>query len=167
MMVRLEAFRKAGGFDASFFAHMEEIDLCWRMHALGYTIWFEPSSVVYHVGGGTLPNEHPGKIYLNFRNNLLLLRKNLPRKSRRRVLLARMLFDGIAAMKYLFEGKPRFFAAVIRAHRDFYRRASKKGNPDTGLQAANPATYPGWFNRSIVVEFFILGRKRFSDLSHK
>ena len=167
MMVRMDAFRKAGEFDASFFAHMEEIDLCWRMHALGYTIWFEPSSVVYHVGGGTLPNEHPRKIYLNFRNNLLLLRKNLPRNRRRRVLFARMLFDGVAALKYLFEGKPRFFAAVLRAHRDFYQKAMRMGKPETGLQVANPDTYPGWFNRSIVVEFFLLGRKRFSDLDQR
>ncbi|MFO7616833.1 MAG: glycosyltransferase family 2 protein, partial [Bacteroidales bacterium] len=160
-------FRKAGGFDASFFAHMEEIDLCWRMHALGYSVWYEPASVVYHVGGGTLPNEHPRKIYLNFRNNLLLLRKNLPGIRRRKVLVARMLFDGIAALKFLLEGKPRFFAAVFRAHLDFYRTTGVKGNPAIEQHRADPNAFPGWYNRSIVVDFFFLGRKRFSDLNHK
>ncbi|MFA6351411.1 MAG: glycosyltransferase family 2 protein [Bacteroidales bacterium] len=167
MMVRIEAFRQAGAFDASFFAHMEEIDLCWRMHAMGYTIWVEPESIVYHVGGGTLPNESPRKIYLNFRNNLVLLRKNLPSHRKRRVLFSRMIFDGIAAIKFLLEGKPRFFAAIFKAHCDFYRQPVNKSGPPDSAGANAPHQFPGWYNRSIVLDFFILGKRQFTDLNHR
>ncbi len=164
MMVKMEVFRQAGGFDASFFAHMEEIDLCWRIHALGHSVWYVPGSTVYHVGGGTLPNENPHKIYLNFRNNLLLLYKNLPAGKRRRTLLFRMVFDGLAFLKFLVEGKPRFSASVLLAHIDFYRMAGKTGKGIKGNLLADPRQIPGWYHRSIVVDFFLGRKKRFREL---
>ena len=96
-MVRSEVWRELGGLEESFFAHMEEIDMCWRAMLAGWEVWVDPRSVVYHVGGGTLPNNSPGKLYLNFRNNLLMMYRNLPRRSRSRIILARMCLDGVIA----------------------------------------------------------------------
>ena len=121
MMVRAALFHRLGGFDDLFFAHMEEIDLCWRMQAAGYTVMCEPQSVVFHVGGGTLPNNHPQKIYFNHRNSLYLLYKNLPAGKRKTILLARMALDGLSAVAYLCKGKYSFFAAVLRAHFHFWK----------------------------------------------
>lgn len=123
MLIRSELFHKAGGFDELFFAHMEEIDLCWRIKKLGYSFKIIPSSEVYHVGGGTLDYLSPKKTYLNFRNSLYMITKNhagwlFPK------LFYRMLLDGIAAMMFLFSGKPRHFWSVFRAHIDFYKHIS-------------------------------------------
>jgi GT2 family glycosyltransferase len=160
MMVRAELYHRLGGFDALFFAHMEEIDLCWRMQAAGYKIMCEPQSTVFHVGGGTLPNNHPQKIYLNHRNNLYLLYKNLPAKKRRTVLPVRMVLDGLSAMAYLWKGKCSFFAAVFRAHVHFWRNRRKLSlspNPDAKIS--------GIYEKSIVWKFFKhQGKLRFSDL---
>jgi hypothetical protein len=162
MMVRMKAFREAGGFDSSFFAHMEEIDLCWRMHALGFLAGYVPASTVYHVGGGTLPNESPRKIYLNFRNNLLLLHKNLPAGIKHRVLFLRKLFDTVAFLKFVAAGRIRFAASIITAHRDYYRMVSHSINQIPVVR--EPAHLPGWFNSSIVWEFFIRRRRKFAQL---
>ena len=111
--------RWAGGLDEAFFAHMEEIDFCWRAMLSGWEIWVDPAAVVYHVGGGTLPNNSPRKLYLNFRNNLLMMYKNLPDAGRSRIVFSRMCIDGMIGCVYLLTGKISFFKAVIRAHRDF------------------------------------------------
>lgn len=121
MAVRASVWREAGGFDEDFFAHMEEIDLCWRMKLLGYRIMVEPASTVYHIGGGTLSTSSPKKAYYNFRNNLAMLYKNLPAHKLWLVIIARMLFDGAAAMWFISKGMTPFFSAVWTAHRDFYR----------------------------------------------
>lgn len=118
-MVRAEVWRRLGGLDESFFAHMEEIDMCWRAQLAGWEIWVDPASKVYHVGGGTLPNNSPRKLYLNFRNNLLMMYKNLPAESRRRIIFTRMCVDGLIGCVYLLTGRTAFFKAVLRAHRDF------------------------------------------------
>ncbi|MGM9776387.1 MAG: glycosyltransferase family 2 protein, partial [Candidatus Coprenecus sp.] len=118
-MVRSSLWRRLGGLDESFFAHMEEIDFCWRAQLQGWQVWSIPSSVIYHVGGGTLPNNSPRKIYLNFRNNLLMMYKNLPTKWRGPLIFERMLIDGVLATIYLVTGKREFFKMVIRAHSDF------------------------------------------------
>ncbi len=118
-MIRSEVWRSQGGLDESFFAHMEEIDLCWRIMLAGWEIWVNPASAVYHVGGGTLPNNSPRKLYLNFRNNLLMMYKNLPSGPRARIVLFRMCVDGAIACVYLLTGKFSFFRSVVRAHRDF------------------------------------------------
>jgi GT2 family glycosyltransferase len=160
MMVRAEAYHRLGGFDALFFAHMEEIDLCWRMQTAGYKIICEPQSVVFHVGGGTLPNNHPQKIYLNHRNNLYLLYKNLPPEKRRTILPTRIALDALSAMAYLLKGKCSFFAAVFRAHFHFWRNRRK-----LSLSPHTDAEISGIYEKSIVWEFFKhRGKLRFSDL---
>ncbi len=121
LLIRREAYIEAGGLDARFFAHQEEIDLCWRLRSRGYSIVCIPQSVVYHVGGGTLPTESPRKAYLNFRNNLLLLYKNLPEKTFRSVMPWRRLLDAAAALHFLVGGHWAACHAVCRAHIDFRR----------------------------------------------
>jgi GT2 family glycosyltransferase len=116
MFVRASAYQQAGGLDGEFFAHMEEIDLCWRMQRLGYTVAVVPGSTVYHVGGGTLPNNTPRKLYLNYRNNLFLMFKNLPVYQMIPGVFIRMILDGMSALVYLTNGQGNFFVAVIRAH---------------------------------------------------
>ena len=133
MLIRSELFHKAGGFDELFFAHMEEIDLCWRIKKLGYAFKIIPSSEVYHVGGGTLDYLSPKKTYLNFRNSLYMITKNhagwlFPK------LIYRMLLDGIAAMTFLFSGKPTHFWAVFKAHIDFYRNLNNMLKKRTELK---------------------------------
>lgn len=121
LMVRSDLYLKAGGLDKEFFAHMEEIDLCWRILLSGYDIVAVPQSVVYHLGGGSLPASNPRKTYLNFRNNLLLLHKNLPPRSRRKTLLRRRLLDTIAFMKFAVTMDWGNAKAVVKAHCDFRR----------------------------------------------
>ena len=164
LMVRTEAYQTAGGLDPVFFAHMEEIDLCWRLHSCGYEVWYNPESVIYHVGGGALPNESPHKLYLNFRNNLLLLRKNLPENVRQRILFWRMVLDGVAAIQYLLKGKPSFFLAVLKGHRDFYRLWLKEYRGHAIQVHQAPWELEGWYNKSIVFAFYLGGRKKFSEL---
>lgn len=119
LMVRTDLYRQVGGLDARFFAHMEEIDLCWRMQLAGYTIAAVPASEVYHLGGGSLPASNPRKTYLNFRNNLLLLHKNIPARDLRATLLRRRLLDTLAWAKFVATFDFPNAAAVLRAHRDF------------------------------------------------
>ncbi len=125
LMVRSELYLKAGGLDRDFFAHMEEIDLCWRILLMGYDIVAVPQGVVYHLGGGSLPASNPRKTYLNFRNNLLLLHKNLPPRSRRRTLLRRRLLDTIAFMKFALTMDWGNAKAILKAHNDFRRMRVK------------------------------------------
>ena len=121
MLVRKRAFIEAGGLDEAFFAHMEEIDLCWRMRLAGFKVFAVTESVVYHYGGGALPYGNPRKTYLNFRNNLLMLHKNLPRRQGKRVLFRRRLADTLGFFFFLLQGKWGDAKAVLRAHRDFRR----------------------------------------------
>lgn len=125
LMVRSELYLKAGGLDRDFFAHMEEIDLCWRILLMGYDIVAVPQGVIYHLGGGSLPASNPRKTYLNFRNNLLLLHKNLPPRSRRRTLLRRRLLDTIAFMKFALTMDWGNAKAILKAHNDFRRMRVK------------------------------------------
>ncbi|HEX2394560.1 MAG TPA: glycosyltransferase family 2 protein [Bacteroidales bacterium] len=166
MFLKADAYKTAGGLDGEFFAHMEEIDLCWRMHRTGYNIAVVPLSKVFHVGGGTLPNNTPRKLYLNYRNNLILLFKNLPAYQLIPVLLLRMVLDGMSGMVYLADGSGKFFFAVFRAHFAFYRRIplllktrrQLKGTVRTGLI---DVVYPG----SIIFDFFIRRKHHFSKLN--
>lgn len=118
-VVRAELFSRIGGFDDDFFAHMEEIDLCWRFKNQGYKIAYCAQSAVYHVGGGTLPNNNPYKLYLNFRNNLILLYKNLPEELLMRILFTRLVLDGISALLFLARFSFSGFAVVFKAHLHF------------------------------------------------
>lgn len=124
LMVRTEVYEAAGGLDASFFAHMEEIDLCWRMRLLGWKVYAVGNTAIYHLGGGSLPASNPRKTYLNFRNNLLMLRKNLPANGRRRALIVRRLLDTVAFMKFALTLDTGNARAVLRAHRDYRRMAT-------------------------------------------
>ena len=147
LMVRSSVWKALGGLDDRFFAHMEEIDLCWRMQLRGWKVTVVPESYVYHIGGGTLSNESPFKLRLNFRNNLLTLENNLPAtlgsRFRARVrILVRMCLDGLSAMTYLLKGKWSFFKAVVQAHRE-YRKMRRPGEilPERHVPAG---LYKGW-----------------------
>ena len=133
LMVRLPIYKKVGGLDGRFFAHMEEIDLCWRLRCRGYEVRSVASSVVYHVGGATLNAGHPRKTFLNFRNNLLMLYKNLPENDLAGVLLVRALLDYVAAVMFLLKGEWGSAKAVFRARREYRKlkrefRASREEN---------------------------------------
>jgi len=125
MFVKADIFHKLGGFDDDFFAHMEEIDFCWRAKNQGYKIMFCPDSTIFHIGGGTLPKNNSRKTYLNIRNNITMLYKNLEPERLVRVLAARILLDYVAALKFLVDGGFKDMAAVIRAHFYFWKNLSK------------------------------------------
>lgn len=120
-LVRADLYRRFGGFDADFFAHCEEIDLCWRLQRAGYKVMYEPAARVFHLGGGTLDNASPKKLFLNFRNSLYMIHKNVPSGKVFGTLVSRMLFDGMIAAVYLLQRKPSYFAAVFRAHIHYYK----------------------------------------------
>jgi GT2 family glycosyltransferase len=165
LMVRSALFRKAGGLDEAFFAHMEEIDLCWRLHRMGSSVCFIPGSVVYHVGGGTLSRGNPMKTFLNFRNNLLLLYKNLPQKGRRRILFTRLLLDGVSALRFLVQGAWIDFWAVCRAHRAYFgMKRDYDGMGNHNLSGQNDVIRELIYPHSVVVDFFLRGRKEFREL---
>lgn len=163
LMVRANAYWEVGGLDAYFFAHMEEIDLCWRLQRAGYNIAAVATSEVLHVGGGTLAQGNPKKTYLNFRNNLILLYKNLPRQKRLGVLFTRMLLDGIAGIQYLLKGEFIQILAVLKAHRDFYRYLFQEKNKHNLAQALDKKVVSSYAG-SIVWDYFIRKIKRFSSL---
>lgn len=163
MLVRSEVFRKLGGFDADFFAHMEEIDFCWRAQLAGYKIRVEPRSMVFHVGGGTLPNDNPQKIYLNFRNNLCMLFKNLSPYTFWPVLFTRMVLDGAAAIVFLLQGKPAFFKKVFRAHLDFHKQRKSLHRKRRIIQQQRLARPHGIFRGSIVL-CHAFGRRKFGHM---
>ncbi|GAA4313958.1 glycosyltransferase family 2 protein [Compostibacter hankyongensis] len=164
LFVKASLYRELGGLDADFFAHMEEVDLCWRLQRAGYRVLYCPDGIVYHVGGGSLPQGNPRKVYLNFRNNLMLLHKNLPRGERRWVLPVRLMLDGFAAIRSLLQGRPAEVTAILRAHRDYYKWRKTYRSP-SDRQAAPLGKLPGAYTGSIIVQYFLLGRKRFSRLS--
>jgi GT2 family glycosyltransferase len=165
MIVRSEAWNRCGGFDPDFFAHMEEIDLCWRFLLSGYRLFHIPGVSVYHVGGGSLPYDSPYKAYLNFRNNLFMLYKNLPEHRLYRTLFSRMLLDGIAAITFLVHGKPKSMRSVWLAHMDFYRNLKHLKTKREKIERPFPGN-PGKYilNKSIVFEFYIKGNKTFDRL---
>lgn len=165
MFVRAKYFNGVGGFDADFWAHMEEIDLCWRLKNQGYRVVYTPESAVYHVGGGTLSYDNPQKLYLNFRNNLWLLYKNLPENQLLPILSIRMILDGVAAFKLLAELNLNGIKSVMKAHYHFHksmpelrckrRQAAKDGHYIQPLEK---------LPKSIVFQFYIRKRKRFSEI---
>jgi len=165
MFIKAEAFRKAGGFDGDFWAHMEEIDLCWRLKNQGYKIMYQPKSVVFHLGGGTLSYGSPRKVYLNFRNNLFMLFKNLPRSYFYRNFFARMILDGIAAVKFLAGFHFTSFGAVLRAHASFYRNlGSLIKKRRKLLKLTEKKHHNEIYPKSIMWNFFIQKKRRYSEL---
>ena len=141
MLVRRDVYLEAGGLDKDFFAHMEEIDLCIRMRRMGYKSYVVTDSRVFHLGGGSLPYGNPRKTYLNFRNNLLLLHKNLPEGEGRRKLFIRRLADTLAFGMYLLTGKWKDARAVVKAHGDFKRmRGNYRDFPAENIFPQLPGT---------------------------
>ena len=158
-MVRTEVYNALGGLDTQFFAHMEEIDLCWRMQLAGWKIAAVPQGVGYHLGGGSLDASNPRKTYLNFRNNLLMLYKNLPDSSRGRTLLKRRLLDTVAWAKFLATGHFGDAKAILKAHNDFRTmRRAYSSFPSDDLLHTSPS------RPNILLQFFLRGRKTFSQL---
>ena len=161
MFVRADLYHQIGGLDDSFFAHMEEIDLCWRLKNAGYKVYCCPQSWVYHIGGGTLSKNSPRKTYLNFRNNLSLLVKNLPKRRVHRTIIYRIFLDWVAAFKFLVEGCPKDFCMVFKAHWDFYKRLKTLKD---SRKATEHKTVSCIYQRNIVFDSVICGKKKFSEL---
>jgi GT2 family glycosyltransferase len=158
LLVRKEIFRELGGFDPAFFAHMEEIDLCWRGFNRNYYTYYCGQSTVYHVGGATLEVQSPKKTYLNFRNSLLMLLKNLPKHHLAFRLFLRLVLDGIAGIRFLFQGKFEHIGAIIRAHFAFY---SQFGST---FSRRGPRQRSDYYQlQSVVWSYFVRRRKRYSD----
>lgn len=160
LMVRSELYLKVGGLDKDFFAHMEEIDLCWRILLEGKEIVAIPQSVVYHLGGGSLPASNPRKTYLNFRNNLLMLHKNLPDSTRGKKLFVRRLLDTIAWAKFMATFDFKNANAILKAHRDFKKmRKAYTTHPNVDLLRTRKDC-----DHNILVDFYLRGRKKWSEL---
>lgn len=165
MMVRSEAWMQCGGFDYDFFAHMEEVDLCWRFHLAGFRVSSVPGSIVYHAGGGSLPYDSKLKIYLNFRNNLFLLYKNLPDNKLHKIIFIRKILDGVAALMFILKGRPGNVIPVWKAHIDYYKSAkSLKIKRQSVKNLIKDKTFSHLVNKSIVFRFYIKGEKTFSSL---
>lgn len=165
LVVRSEVFNKVGGLDGRFFAHMEEIDLCWRMKNRGYRIMAYPQSTVYHLGGGTLSTDSPKKLFLNYRNNLLLLYKNLPRKKLKRIMVIRWMIDILSAFVFVLQGKPKSAIQVPKAHFSFQRMRPSYKAVRSELEAQRTTNHhKEIYTGSIVWQYFVRRKKHFSDL---
>lgn len=160
MFIRKAVFNALDGFDADYFAHQEEIDLCWRAKNHGYSVYYVGTSKVYHLGGFTLKNSNPNKTFLNFRNSLYSITKNLPRALAFRLIFTRLILDGIAAVHFAFQLKFRHSLAILRAHFSFYRnflRVYQKREKSNFLINYSPV-------KSIVWSHFVHGVKNFNTL---
>lgn len=168
LIVRKRFYYEAGGLDETLFAHMEEIDLCWRMHRKGHRVMYCAESKVFHLGGATLHETSPRKTFLNFRNNLVIMSKNLPKREFFGKLFMRMILDGVAAIQFLLQGKGAHTWQVLRAHFAFYgmlphiisQRKMLPGAPAT-------KTLPGTFRSTTIWHYFIKKERTFSSLPKK
>ena len=165
LLLRRAALDEVGLLDECFVMHMEEIDLCWRLWRKGWQVFVVPQSVVYHIGGGSLPQGDPRKVYFNFRNSLLTLYKNLPASEWRKTLPIRTALDAVAAVRALLGGDPAGAGAILEAYRDAHRMRKEYRTQRPGPD--QPPVLPP-YRGSIVVDYFLMRRKRFSDLpSHR
>jgi len=168
--IRAELYHGFGGFDGDYFAHNEEIDLCWRLKRAGYSVWNFPQSVVYHIGGGTLEYENPRKVFLNFRNSLFTLLKNEPVGKLLWLIPARFLLDGLAGVRFFLKGQFRAIWAIVQAHFSFYQnfghtlRKRREGNKIVEKRRVGPANTNGIYPGSIVFAHYARRIKRFSSL---
>lgn len=161
LCIKSEVYNRAGGFDEDYYAHQEEIDLCWRVQNLGYNVQYVGSSTVYHIGGATLREENPTKTFLNFRNSLFSLVKNVPKRWLAFIILLRLLLDAIAGIKFIVELRPIHTWAIVRAHFSFYKNiklmlAKRKQNTH------KKRNY--YYCISVVWNHFILGRDTYSSI---
>ena len=156
--IRSEVFWQAKGFDEDFFAHQEEIDLCWRIHHLDKRVFYTHNSTIYHIGGATLQTENPKKTFLNFRNSLFLLLKNLPNYKWIGIIFLRLCLDGIAGLKFFIEGKWKHTLAIIKAHFSFYYHflSFYKKRKQLSIRSIN-------LKNSIVYQYFIKKKRFFKD----
>ncbi|HLN74099.1 MAG TPA: glycosyltransferase family 2 protein [Prolixibacteraceae bacterium] len=166
MFIRADLFHEAEGFDAQFWAHMEEIDLCWRLKNRGYRIVYTPESKVYHLGGGSLAYDNPRKLFLNFRNNLWLLYKNLPGNQLFYILFMRMILDGVAALKLVGELNFNGISSVLKAHYHFYKSLNELHRRRMSVLRDKEFIKPKeMLHKSIVFQFYVKKKKRFSDIN--
>ncbi len=163
LFVKAEVYNQMGGLYNYFFAHQEEIDFCWRLQCHGYRVVYCGASEVYHVGGGTLPKGQYRKTYLNFRNNLIMLSRNLDKREKYWKLLVRLILDGVFAIKTLFEGDFESIRAVFFAHMHFYKWSFSKENKTDNLRLPF-SKLRGGISKSVVFEHFIKGKKYFSEI---
>jgi GT2 family glycosyltransferase len=154
--IRSAIYKELKGFDADFFAHQEEIDLCWRAFNKGHIIKYNSQSVVYHVGGATLQQGNPMKTFLNFRNSLLMMVKNLPKNQLFPVLFLRLVLDGVAGIQFLFQGKFKHLWAILKAHFAFYSLASMNCKKRDSFQSGNY-----YKTKSIIFQYYVKGGKVF------
>jgi len=168
LFIRANCFHQLNGLDEDFFAHMEEIDLCWRLKNAGYKIMFCSTSTVYHVGGGTLNKLSPQKTFLNFRNNLILLFKNHASQYFIIKLFIRFVLDGIAGVKFLLSGEIGHFIAVIKAHFSFYASLPKTLNKRKQLkQQIKQYTTSAVYLHCVIADYFLRGKKTFKEIDLK
>ena len=160
LVIRKALYQQLNGFEEAFFMHMEEIDLCWRLRSLGHRIVLIPESVVYHIGGASLSNQSSRKLYLNFRNNLLMLYRNLPAAMWKKVFLRRCFLDCIALLKALLSLRPRHALAILSAYKDALRMMKSYSHFRPLPGAAIPLPYQG----SVIIDYYLKGRKHFSSL---
>jgi GT2 family glycosyltransferase len=163
MFIRARLFHAVGGLDNYFFAHQEEIDLCWRLQLAGYKVYSCPQSVVYHVGGGTLPKGNERKVFLNFRNNLIMMAKNLPLDQLLWKIPFRFLLDSISAWKSLFGGEAVYFWAILEAHLAFLKWLVFKRKQSV-FPPKKHGTLLGWYSGSVVWQYFVKGKKTFTEI---
>ena len=166
LMIRSTAYWSVGGLDDDFFAHMEEIDLCWRLKSRGHRIVCVPQSTVYHVGGGTLNTESPHKVFLNFRNNLFLLYKNLPVKELDKILMWRILFDYLAAFQFVVKGKFKHAKSICKARREFkLNKNTFDQKRKENLLYATQCNFEEVYDGSVVFDFFVKGKRTYDKLT--
>ncbi len=163
LFVRSEIFHRLNGFDNYFFAHMEEIDFCWRLQLTGSNVYACPKSKVYHVGAGTLKKDSPTKVFLNFRNNLIMLAKNLPFYQSFWKIPFRIFLDAVSGFRFLFSGEAAYFIAILKAHLAFINWLLFKRSESVFPLYKNIQP-KGWLFKSIVWEYFISGKKTFAEI---
>lgn len=166
MMIRSDLYWKAGGLDAQFFAHMEEIDLCWRIRTMGYELVCIPQSTAYHLGGATLNQGNPRKTFLNFRNNLLMLYKNLPDHQLNSIMRIRRLLDLVAALHFLVKGDPQNMKAIFKAHKEFRQLKPKYASIRQQIQTnrIQAASLPETADFSLLWQYYVKGHKTYQAL---
>ena len=166
LIIRRAVYREVGGLDTLFFAHQEEIDLCWRLNARGWRIVSAPQSIVYHVGGASLSADSPRKVFLNFRNNLLMIYKNLPAPTLHRVLFARMILDLVAMLVYLLRLRPGQAASVLKGWRCFLikRQRYESTRQENLKKTVRPISPELMKPYTLLFQYYFKGRKRYSDL---
>lgn len=163
MFVKSSVYNELGGLDEYFFAHQEEIDFCWRAQLAGYKVYVCPASVVYHVGGGTLPKGNARKVYLNFRNNLVMMAKNMPPGEAVWKISYRFVLDGVSAVKSLLAGEGTYFTAVIRAYIRFLKWLFVERKKSL-FPVSRKGVLSGYLHKSVVWGYFIKGKRKFSEI---